>query len=116
MKYIGYLNLIIGYLLFANYFFNIYSDHLLVCLLFLTFFYLGCAIIYIKRNRDGYIPNPYSVSYLIYLSLAFILSIIFQMQNPETISILYFSYLLALPHLMTIIYGLIGSKNWSNKN
>ena len=99
------INIICGLLIFINYFyiFN-YNDLSILLTIALSAFYIFSTISFFKsKNEIDKIDVISAIIYIIFLTFILIFSVIYQINNPETFNLMYYSKYLIIPHLLIII-------------
>lgn len=99
------INIICGLLIFINYFyiFN-YNDLSILLTILLLMFYTISTIRYFKLNQEiQLIDVVFLIIYILFLMFILLFSTIYQINNPETFNLMYYSKYLIIPHLLIII-------------
>ena len=103
------LNIICGLLIFINYFyvFN-YNNLSIILTILLLMFYIFSTIRYfkIKENIKKIDIIIFGI-YIIFFISMLIFSVIYQINNPDTFNLMYYSKYLIIPHILVIMNSII---------
>lgn len=99
------INIICGLLIFINYFYIFYYNNLSILLtILLLIFYVISITKYLKINQEiQLIDIVFLIIYIVFLMFILIFSTIYQINNPETFNLMYYSKYLIIPHILIII-------------
>ena len=101
-------NILIGIMIFVNYFFIFNFNGVSIPLfILLILFYIVVLILFFKRDKTMNKLDiiTYSLFYT-FIIFIFIFSMIYQVNNNATYNLLYFTKYMILPHLLLIFYNL----------
>ena len=104
------INVLLGMFIFANYFVVYkYTNFSIIMTIIIAIIYLICTLIYNKKKS-----KKVELIDLIFLSIAlisimiiFVISIVYQLKYNEIFSLLYFNFLIFIPHILILIYNLL---------
>ena len=103
------LNILIGIMIFTNYFFifnpNKYS---IILFILLMLFYIVILFLYFKSKKEmDKTDIIFNSLFYIFMITLFIFSMIYQVNNNLTYNLIYFTKYMIIPHLIKVFYDIL---------
>lgn len=107
------LNILIGIMIFCNYFFIFnFQSYSIPLFILLLVFYTIMLLLYFKTDKKMKVVDIiFSSLYYLFIISIFIFSMIYQVNNYNTFNLLYFTKYMVVPHLLYIFYYIIKTHN-----